>query len=178
MQYFCFHASGQGRWGLRQTARIIAPLECWSKTGRHHRQGRLCSLGSRRLGRGLVAQAGGCCGHARGRGHRLARHRRLGDRAVSQMAAPGNDSIEGQLVRLASNVVGFVAVAWILIAKADSFGVPTARKPRRGSEPRERAAWPSAGREAAVHAKFLHACRSSRCRMFRSGFAGRRCSTM
>ena len=36
----------------------------------------------------------------------------------------GNDSIEGQLVRLASNVVRFLAVAWILIAAADSFGVP------------------------------------------------------
>jgi MscS family membrane protein len=36
----------------------------------------------------------------------------------------GNDSIEGQLVRLASNVVRFLAVAWMLIAAADSFGVP------------------------------------------------------
>ncbi len=36
----------------------------------------------------------------------------------------GNDSIEGQLVRLASNVGRFLAVAWILIAAADSFGVP------------------------------------------------------
>jgi len=36
----------------------------------------------------------------------------------------GNDSIEGQLVRLASNVGRFLGVAWILIAAADSFGVP------------------------------------------------------
>ena len=36
----------------------------------------------------------------------------------------GADSIEGQLVRLASNVGRFLAVAWILIAAADSFGVP------------------------------------------------------
>lgn len=36
----------------------------------------------------------------------------------------GSDSIEGQLVRLASNVARFLAVAWILIAAADSFGVP------------------------------------------------------
>jgi len=36
----------------------------------------------------------------------------------------GNDSIEGQLVRLASNVGRFLLVAWILIAAADSFGVP------------------------------------------------------
>lgn len=36
----------------------------------------------------------------------------------------GNDSIEGQLVRLTSNVARFLAVAWILIAAADSFGVP------------------------------------------------------
>lgn len=36
----------------------------------------------------------------------------------------GNDSIEGQLVRLASNVGRFLAVAWVLIAAADSFGVP------------------------------------------------------
>jgi MscS family membrane protein len=36
----------------------------------------------------------------------------------------GVDSIEGQLVRLASNVGRFLAVAWILIAAADSFGVP------------------------------------------------------
>lgn len=36
----------------------------------------------------------------------------------------GADSIEGQLVRLASNVGRFLAVAWILISAADSFGVP------------------------------------------------------
>ncbi|MFO0424367.1 MAG: mechanosensitive ion channel family protein [Planctomycetia bacterium] len=36
----------------------------------------------------------------------------------------GNDSIEGQLVRLATNVGRFLVVAWILIAAADSFGVP------------------------------------------------------
>jgi MscS family membrane protein len=36
----------------------------------------------------------------------------------------GNDTIEGQLVRLASNVGRFLLVAWILIAAADSFGVP------------------------------------------------------
>jgi len=36
----------------------------------------------------------------------------------------GNDSIEGQLVRLASSVGRFLLVAWILIAAADSFGVP------------------------------------------------------
>ncbi len=36
----------------------------------------------------------------------------------------GNDSIEGQLIRLASNVLRFLAVAWIMIAAADSFGVP------------------------------------------------------
>lgn len=36
----------------------------------------------------------------------------------------GADSIEGQLVRLASNVGRFLAVSWILIAAADSFGVP------------------------------------------------------
>jgi len=36
----------------------------------------------------------------------------------------GNDSIEGQVVRLASNVGRFLLVAWILIATADSFGVP------------------------------------------------------
>jgi len=36
----------------------------------------------------------------------------------------GADSIEGQLVWLASNVGRFLAVAWILIAAADSFGVP------------------------------------------------------
>ncbi len=36
----------------------------------------------------------------------------------------GNDSIEGQLVRLASSVGRFLLVAWILIAAADSVGVP------------------------------------------------------
>ena len=36
----------------------------------------------------------------------------------------GSDSIEGQLVRLASSVGRFLLVAWILIATADSFGVP------------------------------------------------------
>ena len=36
----------------------------------------------------------------------------------------GTDSIEGQLVRLASNVGRFLLVAWILIVTADSFGVP------------------------------------------------------
>jgi MscS family membrane protein len=35
-----------------------------------------------------------------------------------------NDSIEGQLVRLASTVGRFLLVTWILIAAADSFGVP------------------------------------------------------
>lgn len=36
----------------------------------------------------------------------------------------GNDSIEGQLVRLASSVGRFLLVAWITIMTADSFGVP------------------------------------------------------
>ncbi len=36
----------------------------------------------------------------------------------------GGDSIEGQLIRLASSVGRFLLVAWILIATADSFGVP------------------------------------------------------
>jgi MscS family membrane protein len=36
----------------------------------------------------------------------------------------GGDSIEGQLVRLASSVGRFLLVSWILIATADSFGVP------------------------------------------------------
>lgn len=36
----------------------------------------------------------------------------------------GGDSIEGQLVRLASNVGRFLLVAWIVISAADSFGVP------------------------------------------------------
>ena len=36
----------------------------------------------------------------------------------------GQDSIEGQLVRLASSVGRFLIVVWILIAAADSLGVP------------------------------------------------------
>lgn len=36
----------------------------------------------------------------------------------------GQDSIEGQLVRLASSVGRFLIVVWILIATADSLGVP------------------------------------------------------
>jgi MscS family membrane protein len=36
----------------------------------------------------------------------------------------GHDSIEGQLVRLASSVGRFLIVVWILIAAADSLGVP------------------------------------------------------
>lgn len=38
----------------------------------------------------------------------------------------GHDSIEGQLVRLASSVGRFLLVVWILIAAADSLGVPVA----------------------------------------------------